>query len=166
MHLRLCAHYTSHLSPLTLTVVGAPRMTMQQVSPGESLNPIPAHSMMLSCHLFFCLPLLLFLSLSFDELSSPCQRMLRCGHTIWVSISSPWNTWWDHYILDPTANLLIHHICVGNARFQVSDSISFPRAWMLLLGSGRSWESIRLSARWSYPPPLGNFADIPYLKDQ
>ena len=25
----------------------------------------------------------------------------------------------------------------------------------------------RLSARWSYPPPrLGNFADIPYLKEQ
>ena len=27
--------------------------------------------------------------------------------------------------------------------------------------------NIRLSARWSYPPPpLGNFADIPYLKEQ
>ena len=25
---------------------------------------------------------------------------------------------------------------------------------------------VRLSARWSYPPPLGNFADIPYLKEQ
>ena len=28
-------------------------------------------------------------------------------------------------------------------------------------------ETDRLSARWSYPPPpLGNFADIPYLKEQ
>ena len=24
----------------------------------------------------------------------------------------------------------------------------------------------RLLAKWSYPPPLGNFADIPYLKEQ
>ena len=29
------------------------------------------------------------------------------------------------------------------------------------------YSSIRLSARWSYPPPpLGNFADIPYFKEQ
>ena len=29
------------------------------------------------------------LSLSPTELSSPCQRLLRCGHTIWVSVSLP-----------------------------------------------------------------------------
>ena len=27
-------------------------------------------------------------------------------------------------------------------------------------------KTFRLSARWSYPPPLGNFADRPYLKEQ
>ena len=32
----------------------------------------------------------LFLLLSPAELSSPCQKILRCGHTIWVSISIPW----------------------------------------------------------------------------
>ena len=32
----------------------------------------------------------LFLSLSPAELSSPCQRILRCGHTIRVSVSLPW----------------------------------------------------------------------------
>ena len=32
----------------------------------------------------------LLLSLSLAELSSPCQRILRCGHTIWVSVSLPW----------------------------------------------------------------------------
>ena len=30
------------------------------------------------------------LSLPLAELSSPCQRILRCGHAIWVSVSLPW----------------------------------------------------------------------------
>ena len=45
-----------------------------------------------SAFLFF-----LLLSLSFVELSSPCQRILRCGHTIWVSVSLPWLG--DHHAL-------------------------------------------------------------------
>ena len=32
----------------------------------------------------------LILSLSLAELSLPCQRILRCGHTIWVSVSLSW----------------------------------------------------------------------------
>ena len=36
------------------------------------------------------------LSLSPAELSLPCQRILRCGHTIWVFVSSPWL---DHHAL-------------------------------------------------------------------
>ena len=49
----------------------------------ESPNSIPIHSLMLSSHLVFRLPLsFLLLSLSLAELSSPCQRILRCGHTI------------------------------------------------------------------------------------
>ena len=32
----------------------------------------------------------LLLSLSLAELSSPCPRILRCCHTIWVSFSLPW----------------------------------------------------------------------------
>ena len=32
----------------------------------------------------------LLLSLSPAELSSPWQRILRCSHTIWVSVSLPW----------------------------------------------------------------------------
>ena len=39
----------------------------------------------------------LLLSLSLAELSSPCQRILRCGHTIWVSVSLPWLG--DHHAL-------------------------------------------------------------------
>ena len=56
----------------------------------ESPNYIPVHSVMLSSHVFFCLPLLLTPSLSPEELSSPCQRILRCCHTIWFSVSSLW----------------------------------------------------------------------------
>ena len=54
----------------------------------ESLNPIPIHSLMLSSHPFFCLPLLLAPFTFPSELSSPCPRILRCGHTI--SVSLPW----------------------------------------------------------------------------
>ena len=59
---------SSHLSPLTLEVVGAQQMTLQQylsilpclpLPSGNLQTPIPVHSLMLSSHLFFCLPLLL-----------------------------------------------------------------------------------------------------------
>ena len=60
---------------------------------------------------------LLPLSLSPAELSSPCQRILRCGNTIWVSVSLPWLG--DHYALhlDSVANLLVRHmVFVGNVQ--------------------------------------------------
>ena len=61
---RLIGVWFSHLSPLTSEVVGAPQMTLQQylsTLPCLPLpsNPNPVHSLMLSSHLFFCLPLLL-----------------------------------------------------------------------------------------------------------
>ena len=54
--------------------------SLSSVALRKSPNSIPVHSSMLSSHLFFCLPLLL-LSLSPAEVSSPCQRILRCDHT-------------------------------------------------------------------------------------
>ena len=43
-------------------------------------------------------------------------------------------------------------------------TIDYVVANLLFVGA---MKSNRLSARWSYPPPhLGNFADIPYLKEQ
>ena len=63
----------------------------------ESPNSIPVHSMMLSSHLFFCHRLLLApFTLSPEELSLSCQRILRRGHIIWVSVSLPWL---DHHEL-------------------------------------------------------------------
>ena len=81
----------------------------------ESPNPIPVHSLMLSSHLFFCLPLFLALSLSPAELSSPCPRILWCGHTIWVSVSLPWLG--DHHALQLHSGFccepprLLHGLC-------------------------------------------------------
>ena len=97
---------TSHLSPLTSEVVGAPQMTLQQylsilpclpLPSGNLQTPfqfIPWHYLPVSSSDFLSFSLL---SLSPAELSSPCQRILRCGHTIWVSISLPWLG--DHHAL-------------------------------------------------------------------
>ena len=61
-------------------------LSLSSVTLRESPNSIPVHSLALSS-VFLSL---LLLSLSPAELSSPCQRILRCGHTICVSVSSPW----------------------------------------------------------------------------
>ena len=90
---------SSYLSPLTSEVVGAPQMTLQQylstlprlpLSSGNLQSPFPSIP-------WWYLPIyssvflsFLLLSLSPAELSSPCPRILRCGHTIWVSVSLPW----------------------------------------------------------------------------
>ena len=42
----------------------------------------------------------LFLLLSPAELSSPCQKILRFGHTIWVSVSLPWLGAWINDLPD------------------------------------------------------------------
>ena len=93
------SHLISHLSPLTLEVVGAPQMTFQQYISILPCLPLPSGNLQttfpstpwyylaISSSVFLSFVLLL---LSHAELSSPCQRILRCGHTIWVSVSLPW----------------------------------------------------------------------------
>ena len=82
--------YLSHLSPLTSEVVGAPQMTLQQylstlpLPSGNLQTPFPSIPwcyLLISSSVFLSS---LLLSLSPAELSSPCPRILRCGHTIWV----------------------------------------------------------------------------------
>ena len=89
----------SHLSPLTLKVVRAPQMTLQQYLFTLPCLPLPSRNLQTPFpKIPWCyLPIsssgflsYLLLSLSPAELSSPCQRILRCGHTIWVSVSLPW----------------------------------------------------------------------------
>ena len=98
-------HLSSHLSLLT-SFVGAPQMTLQQYLSILSCLPLPSGNLQTpfpsipwcylpipsSVFLSFLLP-----SLSPAELSSPCPRILRCGHTIWVSVSLPWLG--DHHAL-------------------------------------------------------------------
>ena len=97
---------SSHLSPLTLEVVGAPQMMLQQylailpslpLPRGNLQTPFPSTPwcyLPISSSVFLSF---LLLSLSLAELSSPCQRILRCGHTIWVSVSLQWLG--DHHAL-------------------------------------------------------------------
>ena len=102
----MCNLISSHLSPLTLEVVGAPQMTLQQYISILSCLPLPSGNLQtpfpsipwcyfpISYSVFLSF---LFLSLSPAELSSPCQKILRCGHTIWVSVSLTWLG--DHHAL-------------------------------------------------------------------
>ena len=96
----------SPLSPLTLEVVGAPQMTLQQYLSILPCLPLPSGNLQTPfpsipwCYLPISSSVFLsflLLSLSLAELSSPCQRILRCGHTIWVSVSLPWLG--DHHAL-------------------------------------------------------------------
>ena len=105
-----CGHQhtkiSSFLSPLTLTDVGASQMTLQQylstfpcllLLSGNLQTPFLS---ILWCYLSISssvFPIFLLLSLSPAESSSPCQRILRRGHIIWVSVSSPWLG--DHRVL-------------------------------------------------------------------
>ena len=97
---------SSHLSPLTLEVVGAPQMTLQQYLSILPCLPLPSGNLQTPfpsipwCYLPISSSVFLsflLLSLSLAELSSPSQRILRCGHTIWVSVSLPWLG--DHHAL-------------------------------------------------------------------
>ena len=93
-----------HLRPLTSEVVGAPQMTLQQYL--STIPRLPSGNLQIQfpsipwCYLPISSPVFLsflLLSLSPAELSSPCPRILRCGHTIWVSVSLPWLG--DHHAL-------------------------------------------------------------------
>ena len=97
---------SSHLSPLTLEIVGVPQMMLQQylsilpclsLPSGNLQTPFPSipwRYLPISSSAFLSF---LLLSLSLAELSSPCLRILRCSHTIWVSVSLSWLG--DHHAL-------------------------------------------------------------------
>ena len=90
---------SSQLSPLTSEVVGAPQMTLQQYLSSLPCLPLPSGNLQTPlpsipwCYLPISYSVFLFfllLSLSPAELSLSCPRILRCGYTIWVSVSLPW----------------------------------------------------------------------------
>ena len=78
-----------HPSLSILPCLPLPSGNLQTLFPSISWCYLPISS---SVFLSF-----LLLSLSLAELSSPCPRILRCGHTIWVSFSLLWLG--DHHAL-------------------------------------------------------------------
>ena len=130
----ICKLYfiSSHLSPLTSEVVGAPRMTLQQYLSTLPCLPLPSGNLETPfpsipwCYLPISSSVFLsflLLSLSPAELSSPCPRILRCGHTIWVSVSLP--LLGDHHAL---------HLCLNSkpgARLWIR--MPSPILWFRLL---------------------------------
>ena len=134
---------SSHLSPLTSEIVGAPQMTLQQYLSILPWLPLPSGNLQTPfpsipwCYLHIDSSVFLsflLLSLSPAELSSPCQRILRCGHTIWVSVSLPWLG--DHHALRLHSGFccepprLSHGLCRKCSEVPYSNLIS--RAWILL----------------------------------
>ena len=106
---------SSHLSPLTLEVVWAPQMTLQQCISTIPCLPLPSGNLQTPflsirwCYLPISSSVFLsFLlrSLSPAELSSSCQRILRCGHTTWVSVSLPFG---DHHALQLHSGFCCEH---------------------------------------------------------
>ena len=79
--------------------LGAPQMTLQQYLSILPCLPLPWGNLQTHfpsipwCYLPISSSVylsFLLLSLSLAEMSSPFQRILRCGHTIWVSVFLPW----------------------------------------------------------------------------
>ena len=101
-------NHPSHLSSQSLNLGGRRGTTddvatilfypsLSSAALRESPNPFPSIPW---CYLPISTSVLLsflLLSLSLAELSSPCQRILRCGHTVWVAVSLPWLR--DHHAL-------------------------------------------------------------------
>ena len=74
----------------------------------ESPNPFPSIPwcyIPTSSSVFFSF---LFLSLSLAELYSPCQRILRCGHTIWGSVLYHRSSLFICYVYGTFNNKIIH----------------------------------------------------------
>ena len=113
----------SHLSSLTLMVVEAPEMALQQylstipcllLSSGNRQTPF---LFILWFYLHISSSVFLY-ACSFHwppvELSSPCQGILRCCHTIWVSVSTPWLG--DNYALQLHSGFCCEPPCSSHCR--------------------------------------------------
>ena len=100
--------YTHLISSQSLNLGGrrAPQMTLQQYLSTLPCLPLPSANLQTPfqsipwCYLPISSSVFLsflLLSLSPAELSSPCPTIVRCGHTVWVSVSLPWLG--DHHAL-------------------------------------------------------------------
>ena len=127
-----CSHLISSLGLLTLEVIGAPQMTLQQYLPilpcltlpsgnlQTSFPSIPWCYLPISSSVFFSF---LLLSLSLAELSSSCQRILRCGHTIWVFVSLLWLG--DHHALQLLSRFCCEPPCSSHDLCRKCSEVSY-----------------------------------------
>ena len=90
---------------------------------------IPWCYLIISSSVFLsCLFLSLSPALSAADLSSPCQRILRCGHTtlchtIWVSISLPWLE--DHHALQLNSGFCCEPLCSSHGLCRKCSDVSY-----------------------------------------
>ena len=63
------------------------------------------------------------LSLSPAELSWPCPRIFRCGHTIWVSVSLPWLG--DHHALQLHSGFCCEPPCLSHGLCRKCSEVSY-----------------------------------------
>ena len=121
--------FSSHLSPLTLTLVKAPQMTLQQYLPTfpclplpqRTPNPISLHYLMLSSHLVVCLSLLLFPFTVHCRIVFAMPKDLEMwlyhlsGRVVTIARRSSCTT--IATCVDPAANLVIRYmVFVGNVQ--------------------------------------------------
>ena len=100
-----------------------------------------------------------------------CQRLWTCSSNRCSSrkcYSARKSEWWcllQYRRKNPQFGLLQTGIESELATDWLTETYCLYQA-VFLVTVERGTPFIRLSAKWSYPPPLGNFADIPYLKEQ
>ena len=85
----------------------------------ESPKPIPVH-LPISSSVFLSF---LLLSMSPAELSSPWQRILRCGNTIWVSVSLSWLG--DHHALQLHSGFCFQSPCSSHGLCRKYSEVSY-----------------------------------------
>ena len=70
------------------------------------------------------------LSFSPLELSSPCQRILRCGHTIRVAVSLPWLG--DHHALQLHSGFVCepHRLSHGLCKSPIASHRRLKKCWL------------------------------------
>ena len=140
-------------------VVGAPQMTLQQYISIIPCLPLPSGKLQTPfLSISWCyLPIsssvflsFLLVSLSPAELSSPCQRTLRCGHTIWVSVSLLLLE--DHHALQLHSGFCWEPPRSSNGLCrkcsEVSYSISFQGIWSFSRVLLSRFSSHRHKGRW------------------
>ena len=90
----------------------------------ESPNSIPVHSLMLSSHFFFCLPFLLVLSLSPEELSLPCNITILQGPVKGVIWRGKQKKRWEDNIKEWTGMVfgdslqIYHSVCILRTHYR------------------------------------------------